>query len=215
MIDRVETVAEEFASSISHGIGLVGSIAALPVLVLATRRHQDPWLMTGVVVFGSSLVILYLASTLYHALPPSKAKRVCRVLDHSAIYLLIAGTYAPFTLGPLRGPWGYTLLVVVWTLALLGIAVKAKRGAHAGWFSTAVYLTMGWLAIVAMRPMFEQLPTIGIVWLLAGGMCYTTGVVFFVMRRLPFSHFIWHLMVLAGSVFHVLAVLHAAPPAIR
>jgi hemolysin III len=212
MIDRVETVAEEFASSISHGIGLVGSIAALPVLVLATRRHKDPWLTTGVVIFGASLILLYLASTMYHALPPSKAKRICRVLDHSAIYLLIAGTYAPFTLGPLRGPWGYSLLAVVWALALLGITVKAKRGANAGWFSTAVYLLMGWLALVAMRPMFEQLPTIGMVWLLAGGICYTTGVVFFVMRRLPFSHFIWHLMVLAGSVFHVLAVLHAAPP---
>jgi hemolysin III len=212
LIDRVESVAEEFASSISHGIGLVGSIAALPVLVLATRKHNDPWLLTGVIIFGTSLVLLYLASTLYHALPPSKAKRVCRVLDHSAIYLLIAGTYAPFTLGPLRGPWGYTLLAVVWTLAFFGIAVKALRGAHAGWVSTGVYLLMGWLAVVAMKPMFDQLPTRGIVWLLAGGMCYTTGVVFFVMRRLPFSHFIWHLMVLAGSVFHVLAVLHAAPP---
>ena len=106
MIDRVETVAEELASSISHGIGLVGSLAALPVLILATRRHRDPWLMTGVVIFGASLVLLYLASTLYHALPPSKAKRVCRVLDHSAIYLLIAGTYAPFTLGRSAVPGG-------------------------------------------------------------------------------------------------------------
>ena len=124
MIDRVETVAEEFASSISHGIGLLGSLAALPLLVLATRRHKDPWLMTGVVIFGASLVLLYLASTLYHALPPSRAKRICRILDHSAIYLLIAGTYAPFTLGPLRGPWGYSLLTVVWFLALLGMITK-------------------------------------------------------------------------------------------
>lgn len=212
MIERVESVAEEVASSISHGVGLLASLVALPVLVAVTVKRHDAWLVTGVSIFGATLVLLYLASTLYHAFPPSRAKKVFRLLDHSAIYLLIAGTYTPFALGPLRGPWGVVLLSIVWGLAVSGICVKAVLGVRASWLSTVLYLAMGWMGLVAAKPLFEQLPTIGMIWLVLGGLCYSTGIIFFHSKRLPFAHFVWHLMVLAGSVFHTMAVLLAAPP---
>lgn len=212
MIERVETVAEEVASSISHGVGLLASLVALPVLVVVTVKRHDAWLVTGVSIFGATLVLLYLASTLYHAFPPSRAKKVFRLLDHSAIYLLIAGTYTPFALGPLRGLWGVVLLSIVWGLAVSGICVKAILGVRASWLSTVLYLAMGWMGLVAAKPLFEQLPTIGMIWLVLGGLCYSTGIIFFHSKRLPFAHFVWHLMVLAGSVFHTMAVLLAAPP---
>ena len=156
------------------------------------------------------MVLLYLASTLYHALPPGRAKRVFRVLDHSAIYLLIAGTYTPFMLGVIRGPWAWTLLGTVWTLAIAGVALKGAGGIRYPRLSTAVYIAMGWLAIVAIRPLWPMVPVAGWLWIFAGGAAYTAGVAFYAAERLRYGHFIWHLFVLAGTACHVVAVMRYA-----
>lgn len=212
MAERAQSLGEEIANSVTHGAGLLASIAAIPVLVLAAMGRRDVWQLVGGAIFGATLVLLYLASTLYHALPRGRAKRVFRVLDHSAIYLLIAGTYTPFTLGALRGPWGWSLLAVVWTLALLGIVAKCTVGFRFPRLSTAAYVAMGWLAVVAIRPLVAELPASGLAWLVAGGLCYTGGVVFYATDgRLRYGHALWHLFVVAGSVCHFFAVLrHAA-----
>jgi len=201
--------AEELANSLTHGAGLVASLVALPILLLsATRGDGDRWRLIGSLVYGVSLVLLYGASTAYHALREGRAKEVLRVLDHSAIYLLIAGTYTPFMLGALRGPWGWTLLAVVWTLAVAGIIGKWTIGFRFPWLSTALYLGMGWLIVIALRPLAANVPTAGLVWLLAGGLCYTGGVVFYARdQRIRFGHAWWHLCVLGGSACHYVAVL--------
>jgi hemolysin III len=168
----------------------------------------------GGAVFGAALILLYGASTLYHALPQPRAKRVFRVLDHSAIYLLIAGTYTPFALGPLRGPWGWVLLGTLWTLAVLGITMKATLGFRFPRLSTAIYLVMGWVGVIALRPLLAEVGVAGVAWIIAGGVCYTTGVIFFAWERLRYGHMVWHLFVAAGSVCHFFAVLwHAGGPA--
>lgn len=208
MTDRPQTLGEEIANSLTHGLGLVASIAALPVLVIAAARRGDASQVTGGALFGASLVLLYLASTLYHALPGDRVKRLLRVADHSAIYLLIAGTYTPFTLGVLRGPWGWTLFGIVWALALLGILAKCTVGFRYPRLSTALYVVMGWLVVVAARPLATELAPAGLAWLIAGGLCYTGGVAFFVTDgRLRYGHAIWHLFVVAGSACHFVAVL--------
>ena len=205
---RAQTLGEEIASSVTHGIGLLASIVVLPLLVIAAAREGDAWRVTSAAIFGASLIILYGASTMYHALPQSRAKRVFRVIDHAAIYLLIAGTYTPFLLGPLRGPWGWSLFGVIWALAVIGIVLKSTLGFRWARASTAVYLLMGWAGIVAAKPLLERVHAAGIVWLLAGGLAYTAGVVFFTWdQRLRYGHAIWHLFVAAGSVCHVVAVL--------
>ena len=205
---RPQTLGEEIASSVTHGVGLVASIVALPLLVLAAAREGDGWRVASAAVFGASLVLLYAASTLYHALPPSRAKRVFRVIDHAAIYVLIAGTYSPFLLGPLRGAWGWSLLGVLWGLAVLGVVAKSTLGFRWMRISTAIYLAMGWVGLVAVKPLLEHVRPAGIAWLLAGGVAYTAGVVFFTWdARIRYGHAIWHLFVAAGSVCHVVAVL--------
>jgi hemolysin III len=213
MDGRAQTVGEEIANSIIHGAALLGSFAALPVLIVAAARRGDDWHLLGFAVFGVTLVLLYLASTLYHALPASRAKHVCRVLDHTAIYLLIAGTYTPFALGPLRGPWGWAMLVTIWTLALLGIVAKFTIGFRYPRLSTVFYIVMGWLMVVALRPLITHVSPAGVAWLLAGGVCYTGGVVFYATdKRLRYGHALWHVFVVAGSACHFCAVLwHAAP----
>ena len=213
MPERPQTLGEEIANSLTHGAGLLTSLAALPVLVLAAAGRRDPWQLVGGAIFGATLVLLYLASTLYHALPASRAKRALRVLDHAAIYLLIAGTYTPFTLGALRGPWGWTLLGIIWGLALLGIAAKCAVGFRFPRLSTVLYVAMGWLVIVAIQPLVTHVSPAGIAWLVAGGLCYTGGVAFYATDgRLRYGHAIWHLFVVAGSVCHFCAVLwHSAP----
>jgi hemolysin III len=153
------------------------------------------------------MLLLYLASTLYHALPHSRAKRVFRIIEHSAIFLLIAGTYTPFTLGVLRGPWGSWLLALVWGLALAGILLKVVGGVRYPVLSTSIYVAMGWLVVIAIRPLSLRVPTAGLVWLVLGGVAYTAGVPFFATTRLRFGHFIWHLFVLAGTICHFFAVL--------
>ncbi len=203
---RPQSLGEEIANSVSHGVGFVLALAALPVLVVHATR-EGAAAVVGASIFGSTLALLYLCSTLYHALPLSRAKRVFRVLDHSAIYLLIAGTYTPFTLGVLRGSWGWTLFGVIWALAAAGIVLKAVFGTRHGRLSTAVYVAMGWLIVIAIRPLWAHVAGWGLFWLLAGGVAYTAGVAFYAAPRLRFAHFLWHLAVLTGTICHFVAVL--------
>ena len=206
------SVREEIAHAAIHGLGIALSIAGLIALVVTARRTGDGWDVAASAVFGVTLILLYLASTLYHGVPHPGAKRILRVLDHSAIYLLIAGTYTPFTLVSLRGPWGWTLFGLIWGLALLGIAVKvAAVGRYRG-LSLALYIGMGWLVVVAFRPLGLAVPHGGLVLLLLGGIAYTSGVVFYVWRRLPYHHAVWHAFVLAGSVLHFFAILLYVAP---
>ncbi len=208
MREHDPTLGEEIANAITHGAGLLASLIALPVLIWSAVQSHDAREIAGVSIFGITLCLLYTASTLYHAFPPGRAKRVFRVLDHSAIYLLIAGTYTPFALGALRGPWGWSLLTVVWVLAALGVTMKATVGFRYEKLSTAVYIGMGWLAIVVIKPLLDHVAPVGIVWLVAGGLCYTAGVVFYATdRRVWYGHAIWHVFVAAGSVCHFFAVL--------
>jgi len=207
MAERRLSLGEEIANSVTHGIAALASVAALPILLIVTIGRGDPWQVAGGAIFGGTLVMLYLASTLYHALPHPRAKRVFRILDHSAIYLLIAGTYTPFALGALRGPWGWTLLAAVWSLAALGVTAKATLGFRFPRLSTAVYIVMGWLGVIAFKPLLTHVGVAGMMWLLAGGLCYTAGVIFFAWERLRYGHMVWHLFVAAGSVCHFFAVL--------
>jgi hemolysin III len=207
MTDRPQTLGEEIANAVSHGTGLLVSLAAIPLLVVAAARRHDDLQIVGVVVYGVTLALLYGASTLYHAMPASsRAKGIFRLLDHGAIYLLIAGTYTPFALGALRGPWGWSLLVAIWTLAAAGVVLKIGVGFRYERLSTAVYLLMGWLVLVALRPLAAAVGTAGLAWLLAGGISYTAGVLFYARPRLRYGHFVWHLFVLGGSACHLVAV---------
>jgi hemolysin III len=205
--ERPSSPGEELANSISHGVGLVLVLIAAPVLLVTAARRGGTAAVVGASIFTATMVLLYLSSTLYHALPRNKAKRVLRVLDHSAIFLLIAGTYTPFTLGVLRGAWGWTLLGLVWSLAVLGIVLKAVGGLRHPVLSTGLYLGMGWLILIAVRPLWLRVPLPGLLWLAAGGLAYTAGVAFFAAEPMRFSHFVWHLFVLAGTACHFLAVL--------
>jgi len=205
--ERGQTPGEEIANSISHGVGLGLAIIATPVLIVATARAGSAWNLVGVTVFAASMMLLYLASTLYHALTHDRAKRVFRILDHGAIFLLIAGTYTPFTLGVMRGPWGWTLFGLVWSLAVIGLTTKAIFGAHHRWLTVPLYLLMGWLAVIAAPQILFRLPLPALIWLLAGGFAYTAGVLCFKAHRIRYSHFAWHLFVMAGTVCHFFAVL--------
>ena len=209
---REQTRTEELANSLSHGIGLVAALVGIPFLLAASARHGDLLNTVGVIVFSASIVALYFSSTVYHGLRNGKAKRVFRVVEHSAIYLLIAGTYTPFTLGVLRGPWGWTLLGAVWTFAAIGVALKAYNKASHPILSTSLYLSMGWLIVLAAEPLMAGLSTPALLLLVAGGLSYTVGVIFFALdSRLPFGHLVWHAFVMTGTACHYFAVLeHAA-----
>ena len=205
---REQSQAEEIANSISHGVGLVAALVGTLFLIVHAARHGDSIFIVGTSVFAATMVLLYLASTLYHALPMSKAKSVFRVVEHSAIFLLIAGTYTPFTLGVLRGVWGWTLFGLVWGLAVTGVALKAFNRMSHPIFSTGLYLLMGWLILIAVNPLSDRVPASGLLWLVAGGVAYTAGVAFFAAdSRLRYGHFIWHLFVMAGTTCHYFAVL--------
>jgi len=209
MQHRSQSVGEEIANSVSHGIGFLAALAVLPTLILGASRH-GPAAVVGAGVFGATMAILYLTSTLYHALRPGRAKRILRILDHGAIYLLIAGTYTPFTLGVLRGTSGWVLLGLIWAIALAGIAFKSAGGVRLPRLSTGLYLAMGWLALAAAKPLWHAMPGWGLFWLAAGGLAYTAGVGFYAARRLRYAHFVWHLFVLAGTACHFVAVWHYA-----
>ena len=205
---RTQSRGEEIANSASHGLGLAAALAAMPILIVAAARAGSAANIVAACIFATSMVLLYLSSTLYHAVPGARIKRLFQKLDHGAIYLLIAGTYTPFTLGVLHGAWGWTLFGVVWGLAGIGLVLKAvDRLAHP-LVSTGLYLLMGWLVLIAIRPLTALLPSAGLIWLVAGGLAYTVGVVFYLAdSRWRYSHFVWHLFVIAGTTCHFFAVL--------
>ncbi len=210
---RAWTVGEEIANSITHGVGTVAAVAGWVVLTVTAVRRGDAWLITSCVVYASTLVLLYTTSTLYHALSATRARHVFQVLDHSAIFLLIAGTYTPFALVNLRGPSGWTVFAIIWTLAALGVAAKSIFGPRWPIASTVLYIGMGWTAVIAFRPLLAHVEPAGIAWLVAGGLAYTGGVVFYAWERLRYGHALWHLCVLAGSTCHYIAILRHVVPA--
>src|SRR5687768_3495872 len=208
VLSRDRSVAETIANSVTHGVGLVASLVAMPVVVVAAVRQNDPFRVAGAVVYGLSLVMLYAASTAYHSFPGSPASRVLRILDHSAIYVLIAGSYTPFALGPLRGPVGWAMLMAVWAMAVVGVALKTRKGIGTKRITIALYVAMGWLSVLVLKPLITALGTNGFLWLLAGGLFYTGGIIFYATdERVRYGHAIWHLFVLAGSACHFFAVL--------
>lgn len=205
---REQSQGEEIANSISHGIGLVAALVGTPFLITQAARHGNVGFVIGASLFSATTIFLYLASTLYHALPIGKTKRVFRVLEHSAIFLLIAGTYTPFTLGILHGVWGWILLSIIWSLAAAGVVLKVFYGTSLPILSTGLYLFMGWMVVIAIDPLVAKVPAPGLLWLIAGGLSYTVGVVFFAIdSRLQYAHLIWHLFVLTGTTCHYFAVL--------
>ena len=206
-----QSVGEEVANGISHGIGLVGAIIGTPILVLAAFHHGDIPFLIGTIVFTTTMLLVYLASTLYHGWPETKTKSLLQVIDHAAIFLLIAGTYTPFALGPLHGAGGLTMLGIVWSLALFGVIMKATRGVlrHRR-LAMTLYLGTGWMALAFMRPLALAIPLSALLWLIAGGLAYTAGTLFFANERVRYGHFIWHLFVLAGSSCHFVAVFICA-----
>ena len=208
---REQTPSEEIVNAILHGIGAGLSIAALVVLVIFANQYGDVWHIISFSIFGATLIILYLASTLYHSFPKGKWKNILHVIDHSSIFLLIAGTYTPVTLTALRGPWGWSIFGVVWGIALLGIILKVFWMGKLKFLSVGLYVVMGWLIVIAVRPLIDSLNTISLIFLVAGGLCYTIGIVFYIWRRLKYSHGIWHLFVLAGSICHFFTVFYLLP----
>ena len=206
-----QTIGEEIANSVTHGVAAVCSVAALATLVVFAALRGNAWHIVSCAIFGVTLILLYLASTLYHALPAGNAKSVFRILDHASIYLLIAGTYTPFTLVTLRGAWGWSLFGVVWVLAVAGVVFQSLLIGRLPVLSTSVYVLMGWVVVIAFRPLLHAMPTSGVLWLAAGGLCYTVGVYFFVSKS-KFAHMVWHLFVIAGSVCHFIAVLFYVIP---
>jgi len=198
--------AEEVASSLSHALGIILSIAGLAVLAAFAALHGGAWRIVSVSVYGTTLILLYTASTIYHAVPNPRAKPILRLLDHSAIFLLIAGTYTPFTLISLRGPWGWTLFAIVWTLAICGIALEMRRVRNRV-VAAVIYLGMGWVGVIAIKPLIANIEPTGLLLMLAGGLCYTLGVPFYLWKRLPYNHALWHLFVLAGSVLQFFSIL--------
>ena len=208
---RTQSPGEELANSISHAIGLVGAIIGAPVLLLAAFRHASAFFLVGTIIFIVTMLLVYFGSTLYHAWPQTRVKSFLQVMDHSAIFLLIAGTCTPFALGPLRDAGGLTMLVIVWTLALFGVVMKATRGAlrHRK-LAMTLYLGTGWLGVMFIRPLALAVPWSAVLWLIAGGIAYTAGTLFFANERLRYAHFVWHLFVLAGTSCHFAAVLICA-----
>ena len=205
---RKQTTGEEVANSISHGIGLIAAVVGAPFLIMRAADYGDAGFVVGVCLFSATTILLYLGSTLYHALPAGKAKRVFRIIEHSAIFLLIAGSYMPFALGILRGAWGWTIFGIIWAIALAGVGLKIfARASHPALF-TGLYLAMGWVVVIAVRPLLTVMPAPGFFWLVAGGLSYTIGVIFFATDSwVKYGHFIWHLFVLSGTTCHYFAVL--------
>jgi hemolysin III len=204
--ERTQSLGEEIANSVSHGVGLVAAVAATPVLIINAAHRGGPADVVGAGIFVTTVILLYSASMLYHAFPPSRAKRVFRILDHSAIFFLIAGTYTPFLLGALYGAWGWSLLGIIWSLALLGVVLKTVSGVRYAKLSLGLYLAMGWIIVIAAKPLSLAMPVEGLLWLLSGGIAYTAGVALYAAKRLPYGHFVWHLFVLAGTTCHFVAV---------
>ena len=206
---------EELANSVTHGIGLGLSVAGFAALLVLATVHGGAWRIVSCAIYGVSLICVYASSTLYHGLRSQRVKHILKVFDHSAIFLLIAGTYTPFLLVNLRGSWGWSLLGIVWGLAAAGIVLKFWFVDRYPILSTGGYVLMGWLALIAVKPLLQAVPTIGLIWLLAGGLMYTVGVAFYAWRRIPYNHVIWHLFVMAGSACHYFAVVYSVIPRAR
>lgn len=206
---RPQTTSEEIANSVSHGIGLLAAVAAAPVLVIFALQREDVLGVVGASIFALTVILLYATSTIYHAIPRNRsAKSLFQILDHGAIYLLIAGTYTPFTLGVLSGVWGWILLALVWGMAIIGVAIKSFGKVGHPAISAALYLGMGWIVLIAIKPLWLSMPSWGIFWLVAGGVAYTLGVTFFLLdHHVRYAHFVWHIFVLAGTACHFVAVL--------
>jgi hemolysin III len=211
LASRTQSSGEELANSISHAMGLVAAMIGTPILLLAAFHHGSTSFLIATIIFTATMLLAYLGSALYHAWPQTRVKSILQVLDHSAIFLLIAGTYTPFALGPLRGAGGLTMLGIVWTLALFGVLMKATRGAlrHRK-LSMTLYLGTGWLALIFIRPLALAIPWLALMWLIIGGIAYTAGTLFFANERLRYAHFVWHLFVLAGTGCHFAAVFVCA-----
>jgi hemolysin III len=211
-LDRVplsakQSLGEEIANAITHGTGVGLSIAALVILVVFAAKLSDAWKVVSFSIYGATMITLYLASTLYHSFPQPKIKRFFRILDHSSIFLLIAGTYTPITIGTMRGGWGWTLFGIIWGLAILGINLKIFALSKLKFVSIAVYILMGWMVLIAIKPLLSAAPASFLLWMLYGGLCYTLGVGFYAAKRMPYHHGIWHLFVLGGSVCHFFGML--------
>jgi hemolysin III len=212
-LDRIplaqhQSLGEEIANSITHGTGVGLSIAALVILVVFAARQSDAWKVVSFSVYGFTLITLYLASTLYHSFTHPYVKRFFRILDHSSIFLLIAGTYTPVTIGVMRGPWGWTLFGVIWLLAIIGINLKIFALDKHKRLSIVIYTLMGWMIVIALKPLLHYTKPAFLMWMLIGGISYSLGIVFFVIKKLPYAHAVWHLFVLGGSICHFFGMLH-------
>lgn len=203
---------EEIANSITHGMGVLASIIGLILLIIKANQSNNRWMIASFSIYGSSMIILFLASTLYHALPHPRVKRVFQVIDHSSIYILIAGTYTPFTLVSLRGGWGWSLFGTVWGLAIVGIILDVFYHGSSSKLETISYVLMGWLSIIAIHRLFAVIGLNGILLLIGGGAVYTLGVIFYRSKKIPFNHAIWHLFVLGGGICHFLVVFFFVVP---
>ena len=204
---REMTGKEEIVNSITHGIGILLAISALILLItFGVINNKGTWYIVGTIIYGITLIGLYTASTILHALPKGKAKEVFKILDHSSIYLLIAGTYTPFTLTVLRGKIGWTIFGIVWILAISGIVFKSLFIGKFNFLSTIMYIGMGWIIIFAIKPLINSLSTVGLVFLVLGGLSYSFGTIFYLKDKMKYSHAIWHLFVLAGSTFHFFTI---------
>ncbi|MBS1208848.1 MAG: hemolysin [Proteobacteria bacterium] len=213
-LKRIQTRGEEIANVVSHSAGLLAAIAAFPILVIITARQGSAANITAACIYATTMVLMYLSSTVYHWVPQGRIKQIFRKLDHAAIFLLIAGTYTPFTFSVLAGAWGWTLFGLVWGLAATGLILMFSNRLSNPWLSNGIYLLMGWLIVIAAVPLFNNISTAGAVWLIAGGLAYTGGVVFYALDgRLRYGHFVWHLFVLTGTVCHFFAVLYGCIPA--
>lgn len=208
---RQQTPTEELANAITHGTGLLLAVAALVILIIFANSKGDIWHLIGMTVFGTTLIILYLSSTIYHSFPEGKWKKTLRVVDHASIFLLIAGTYTPVTLTAMRGPWGWTIFGIVWGIALLGILLKILFINKLKDVSLILYIAMGWLIVIAVRPLIDSVERISLIYLIAGGLFYTLGTIFYAWKSLPYGHAIWHLFVMGGSISHFFAVFYLLP----
>ncbi|PID75163.1 MAG: hemolysin D [Deltaproteobacteria bacterium] len=203
---RKQTRGEEIANSISHGIGFLAALIASPVLISSALRHGDAAGILGASVFLFTMALMYLTSSLYHAVTKSKAKKILQIVDHCSIFLFIAGTYTPFTLRVLGGTWGWTLFGTVWVIAFLGVTFQCLGGVRFKKLSILLYLAMGWIIIVAIKPLYLNIPGWGLFWLVGGGVAYTAGVGFYIQDRIRYTHCIWHLFVVAGTACHFIAI---------